>query len=74
MLQKHNHSHNHSNSDTLANTRNYNKAFGFGIALNIIYIVVEVTFGLIINLSCEICDNKKPHLWIKKIYNISCIV
>ncbi len=42
--------HNHSNSD------NHNKAFGFGIALNIIYIVVEVIFGLLVSSMALIAD------------------
>ncbi|MCL5030844.1 MAG: cation diffusion facilitator family transporter [Bacteroidetes bacterium] len=47
----HNHNHSHSRQH-----RNYNKAFGFGIALNVIYIVVEVVFGLIINSMALIAD------------------
>lgn len=37
-------------------SKNYNKAFGYGIALNIIYIVVEVIFGLIINSMALLAD------------------
>ncbi|AFN73823.1 cation diffusion facilitator family transporter [Melioribacter roseus P3M-2] len=47
MSNEHNHSH---------NVENYNKAFGFGIALNIIYIIVEVTYGLIINSTALLAD------------------
>lgn len=46
-----------SNEHThLHNLKNYNKAFGFGIALNIIYIIVEVTYGLIINSTALLAD------------------
>jgi cobalt-zinc-cadmium efflux system protein len=45
------HQHNHSYQ-----TKNYNKAFGFGIALNIIYIVVEVVYGLLINSMALLAD------------------
>lgn len=34
----------------------YNKAFGFGIALNVIYIVVEFVYGLISNSMALIAD------------------
>lgn len=47
MAHQHNHSH---------QTGNYNKAFGFGIALNIIYIVVEVVYGLLINSMALLAD------------------
>lgn len=50
---QHNHSNSHSHSHQ---SNNYNKAFGFGIALNVIYIIVEVTFGLIINSMALIAD------------------
>jgi cobalt-zinc-cadmium efflux system protein len=36
--------------------KNYNKAFGIGIALNTFYIVVEVVFGLIIDSMALIAD------------------
>lgn len=35
---------------------NYNKAFAFGIALNVIYIVVEVIYGLLISSMALIAD------------------
>lgn len=38
------------------NFQNYNKAFGFGIALNIIYIIVEVVYGLLINSMALLAD------------------
>lgn len=44
------HNHNHSNS------QNFNKAFIIGIILNVIYIVVEVVYGLIINSMALLAD------------------
>ena len=44
------HSHNHSQIS------GYNKAFAFGIALNVIYIIVEFTYGLAINSMALIAD------------------
>lgn len=44
------HSHKHSHNT------NYNKAFAFGIALNIIYVVVEFSYGLAINSMALIAD------------------
>jgi len=38
------------------NTDNHNKAFAFGIALNVIYIAVEVIFGLLISSMALIAD------------------
>lgn len=45
----HNHDHNQQ-------TKNYSKAFAFGIILNIIFIIVEVFYGLIANSSALIAD------------------
>ena len=45
--------HNHSNSHQ---HKNYNKAFGFGIALNVIYIAVEIAYGLLTNSMALIAD------------------
>ncbi len=42
--------HNHNHTD------NHNKAFGFGIALNVVYIVVEVVFGLLVSSMALIAD------------------
>ncbi len=42
----HPHNHDHSPSD-------YNRAFAIGVALNVIYIVVEVTYGFLAG-SCHI--------------------
>ncbi len=48
-------SHNHSHSHT-PETRDFNKAFIIGIALNIIYIVVEVTYGILVDSLALIAD------------------
>ncbi|OIP58482.1 MAG: cation transporter [Ignavibacteria bacterium CG2_30_36_16] len=46
------HSHNHSNNISAS----FNKAFGYGISLNIIYIIVEVVFGLMVNSMALLAD------------------
>lgn len=46
------HSHNHSNNIAAS----FNKAFGYGISLNVIYIIVELIFGLLINSMALIAD------------------
>jgi cobalt-zinc-cadmium efflux system protein len=46
----HSHGHNHSQSKT------YNKAFAIGIGLNVIFVVVEVFYGLIANSSALLAD------------------
>lgn len=46
------HSHSHSNSQT----QNFNRAFLIGIILNVIYIVVELVYGLAINSMALIAD------------------
>lgn len=46
------HSHNHSHSSA----QNYSRAFIIGIVLNVIYIVVEVVYGLAINSMALIAD------------------
>ena len=46
------HSHSHSNSSA----QNFNSAFILGIILNVIYIVVEVVYGLMINSMALIAD------------------
>ena len=46
------HSHNHSNSQA----QNFNRAFIIGIILNVIYIVVEVVYGLMINSMALLAD------------------
>lgn len=42
--------HNHNN------TENFNKAFAIGIALNVVYIVVEMVYGLLISSMALIAD------------------
>ena len=46
------HSHNHSHSSA----QNYSRAFIIGIILNVIYIVIEVVYGLAINSMALIAD------------------
>ncbi|MDQ1769353.1 cation diffusion facilitator family transporter [Labilibaculum sp. A4] len=46
----HNHSHEHSHKP------NYNKAFSIGISLNILFVLVEVFYGLIANSSALLAD------------------
>jgi cobalt-zinc-cadmium efflux system protein len=45
------HIHNHSHE-----IKNYNKAFGIGIALNLVYIIVEVVYGMLVNSMALIAD------------------
>ncbi len=47
------HEHNHSHTDEV---KDFGKAFAIGIVLNIIYIIVEVVYGLIINSLALIAD------------------
>lgn len=47
MERTHNHTH---------EIKNYNKAFSYSIALNIIYIIVEVVYGLLINSMALLAD------------------
>jgi cobalt-zinc-cadmium efflux system protein len=44
--------HNHSHTPE----RNFNSAFAFGILLNVIYIVVEIVYGIIINSMALLAD------------------
>lgn len=48
------HSHHHSNQDT--KNRNYRKAFAIGISLNLIFVVIEIIYGLIANSSALLAD------------------
>ena len=43
--------HNHSHE-----IKSYDKAFGFGILLNVIYIIVELVYGLIVNSMALLAD------------------
>lgn len=47
---EHNHVHNHSHS------QNYNKAFAIGVILNIVFVAVEIFYGLIANSSALLAD------------------
>lgn len=49
MSRENNHSHKQ-------HVKNYNKAFAFGIILNVVYIIVEVVYGLIVNSMALIAD------------------
>lgn len=49
-MSHHNHTH------TKISSENFNKAFGIGIVLNIVYIIVEVVYGLIINSMALLAD------------------
>ena len=44
MAHSHNHTHDHGHSHRPAD---YNRAFAIGVALNVIYIVVEATYGFL---------------------------
>jgi cobalt-zinc-cadmium efflux system protein len=46
------HSHGHNQS----HTNNYNKTFAIGIGLNIVFVVVEVFYGLVANSSALLAD------------------
>ena len=48
-------SHNHSHSHALQH-KDYGKAFAIGISINVIYIIIEVIFGLIIDSLALIAD------------------
>jgi cobalt-zinc-cadmium efflux system protein len=48
-MSHHEHSHSHQQN-------NFNKAFGIGIVLNVIYILVEVFYGLLINSMALLAD------------------
>ena len=43
-------------SHTTTSVRNFNKAFGIGIILNVAYIIVEVIYGVIINSMALLAD------------------
>ncbi len=48
----HNHGHEHSHSQQL----NYSKAFAIGIGLNVLFVIVEVFYGLLANSSALLAD------------------
>jgi len=49
----HGHNHNHDHSHTIGN---YNRAFGIGIALNVIFVIIEVVYGLSANSLALLAD------------------
>ncbi|MGG5252074.1 cation diffusion facilitator family transporter [Neobacillus sp. SM06] len=51
----HNHSHNHSHGHSHA-PANYGFAFGFGIILNTIFIIVEITYGILADSLALLAD------------------
>jgi cobalt-zinc-cadmium efflux system protein len=48
--------HSHGHSHTHAGEKYYSKAFAIGIGLNIIFVVVEIIYGLIANSSALLAD------------------
>ena len=46
----------HSHNQTNISGRNFNKAFGIGIILNVAYIIVEVVYGVLINSMALLAD------------------
>ena len=48
-MQHHNHSHSHAPAD-------YNRAFAVGVALNLVYILVEVGYGIAVNSLALLAD------------------
>ena len=53
MGNHHSHSHDHSHGHT---TANYNRAFAVGIGLNLIFVGVEIFYGLLANSSALLAD------------------
>ncbi len=53
MGNQHNHSHGHSHGHT---TANYNRAFAVGIGLNLLFVGVEIFYGLLANSSALLAD------------------
>jgi cobalt-zinc-cadmium efflux system protein len=49
MAHNHNHGHEHS-------TGNYNRAFAIGIALNLGFVVVEATYGILAHSIALLAD------------------
>lgn len=45
----HNHSHDHG-------TTNYNKSFAIGVTLNLVYIIIEVVYGITVNSLALLAD------------------
>ena len=55
MNRQQTHHHHHAPPD-------YNRAFAIGVALNVVFIVVEVVFGLYLLVSCVLLVSR-GHLW-----------
>ena len=53
MAHTHNHSHDHGHSHGPVN---YNRAFAIGVALNVVYIVVEATYGILADSLALLAD------------------
>ena len=53
MAHTHNHSHDHGHSHAPVN---YNRAFAIGVALNVVYIVVEATYGILADSLALLAD------------------
>ena len=53
MANPHHHTHDHGHSHAPAN---YNRAFAIGIALNVVYIIVEATYGIITDSLALLAD------------------
>ncbi len=53
MAHSHNHTHDHGHSRAPAN---YNRAFAIGVALNVVYIVVEATYGILADSLALLAD------------------
>lgn len=56
MAHNHSHSHSHSHHHADQQPGNYNKAFAVGIVLNVIFIVIELVYGLMVNSMALIAD------------------
>ncbi|MDZ7719879.1 MAG: cation diffusion facilitator family transporter [Balneolaceae bacterium] len=48
--------HNHSHSHDQSHAKTYGKAFAIGIGLNVAYVIVEATYGLLIDSSALLAD------------------
>ena len=53
MAPTHNHTHDHGHSHAPAN---YNRAFAIGVAINVVYIVVEATYGILADSLALLAD------------------
>ena len=53
---KHNHKHNHAHAHAHNIQVDHSKSFAIGIALNVIFVAVEVIYGFIANSSALLAD------------------